>query len=136
MYMEKIVEIYDPFQDHAFSYEEKITLLQSDGNLTLTVIYGSNRHLNKKNVEFVFESTLYYQYSSSPGISMRKYDFEVPININLTSLIEIIDHKPIKLWEEHFNNLFKLKYYSIVFIDENKIFDVIARNVKIIEKML
>jgi hypothetical protein len=46
--MEKIVEIYDPFQDYAFSYEEKITLLQSDGNLTLTVIYGSNRHLNKK----------------------------------------------------------------------------------------
>ena len=67
---------------------------------------------------------------------MRKYDFEVPKNINLNSLIEIIDHYPVRLWEEHFNNLFKLKYYSIIFMDENKIFDVIARNVNIIENML
>ena len=119
--------IFNPYRLLPTYGESRIDLSYSNNKLDLKIYYEDKA--NEKSMTLSFDFVCYHKFSIFPGVDNTAIEYEE--YDDLTSLIEFEQSDFKTLWEEHFNNIFKLKHFRIFFTSSNHYFEVICESFSI-----
>jgi hypothetical protein len=122
--------VYNPYQILPSFGENEIETSYIDSNLLLKITFDDAKTGQEDSLEIEFEHAVFFKVASCPGIDGM--DIEYEYGDKLSSLIEFTDSEFKIEWEKHFNNLYKLHHYKILFLSANKSLEVVSEGFRII----
>lgn len=116
--------IFDPFEFLPGYGENRISVSFDKGDLIVTVFYDSDD--SESQISLVFKHSCFQRITSMPGASDTVIEYEGYEAISSLVEFQYSDFKD--RWEKHFNNLFKLRHFKIIFLSDNSAIEVICED--------
>jgi len=129
----EVVDLYEWLPEYG---ENSVSFHSHGKNVILTVEYdiddSSLGEYARRNI--IFESVCSFEVSTFPGIVISTdsdvdYDQPEDDRLSLGSLREYTDSKVADMWTQHFKNQYIVRHFQILFLSENKRFEMFAKEV-------
>lgn len=123
----RCIEVLNPYDWLPGHGENGVALCTHGADLSVVIPYDGECGELKK--ELLFKHAVAFYKAAFPGPSMLNMQCSVKGTASMSSLTEYPDSEAARAWREHFQGLFNIKHYSMLFLSENVALVVFATDV-------